>query len=160
MIYFDNSATTCLCDAAKKSMLSAMECYGNPSSKHIVGTNAKKMLDSARENIGKCFGLNGASSDKIVFTASGTEANNMAIFGSVYAKKRSHGAKIITTDSEHPSVENAMKKLEDDGFTVIRLKTRGGVLDIEEFRAALDDSVILVSLIPNQKSMKKIFRAG
>lgn len=147
MIYFDNSATTCLCDAAKKSMLSAMECYGNPSSKHIVGTNAKKMLDSARENIGKCFGLNGASSDKIVFTASGTEANNMAIFGSVYAKKRSRGAKIITTDSEHPSVENAMKKLEDDGFTVIRLKTRGGVLDIEEFRAALDDSVILVSFM-------------
>ena len=147
MIYLDNSATTNLTDAAKKSMISAMECFGNPSSKHIMGTNAKKMLDIARENIGKCFGMNGASNDKIFFTASGTEANNTAIFGSVYAKKRQKGAKIITTDSEHSSVENAMKRLEDDGFTVVRLKTRGGVLDIEEFRASLDDSVILVSLM-------------
>ena len=147
MIYFDNSATTPLCDMAKEKMLTAMECFGNPSSKHVVGTDAKKMLDTSREAIGKCLGLNGASNDKIIFTASGTEANNTAIFGSVYAKKRSRGAKIITTDSEHPSVENAMKKLEDDGFTVVRLKTLGGALDIEEFRAALDDSVILVSLM-------------
>lgn len=147
MIYLDNSATTSLSDSAKQSMILAMECFGNPSSKHIAGTDSKKMLDTARENICKCFGINGVSGDKIFFTASGTEANNMAIFGSVYAKKRANGAKIITTDSEHPSIENAIKKLEDDGFTVVRLKTRGGIIDIEEFRAALDDSVILVSLM-------------
>ncbi len=147
MIYLDNSATTRLSDAAKKGMLEAMECFGNPSSKHIAGTNAKKMLDSARDNIGKCLGINGVSADKIFFTASGTEANNMAIFGSVYAKKRTCGSKIITTDSEHPSIENAMKRLEDDGFSVVRLKTRGGVIDMDEYRAALDNSVILVSLM-------------
>lgn len=147
MIYLDNSATTPLSQGAKDSMISAMECFGNPSSKHILGTNAKKMLDTARENIGRCFGVNAVSGDKIFFTASGTEANNMAIFGSVYAKKRVKGAKIITTDSEHSSVENAMKRLEGDGFTVIRLKTRGGVIDMDELRSSLDDSVILISLM-------------
>ena len=147
MIYLDNSATTNLSATSKAAMLDAMECFGNPSSKHIMGTNAKKMLDSARESVGKCFGINGASNDKIFFTASGTEANNMAIFGSVYAKARARGDKIITTDSEHSSVKNAVNKLEAEGFTVVRLKTRGGVLDIDEFRAALDDKTILVTLM-------------
>lgn len=147
MIYLDNSATTSLSASAKSSMLEAMECFGNPSSKHIMGTNAKKMLDAARESVGKCFGLNGASSDKIFFTASGTESNNMAIFGSVYAKARARGDKIITTDSEHSSVKNAVNKLEGEGFTVVRLKTRGGVIDIDEFRAALDERTVLVTLM-------------
>ena len=53
MIYLDNSATTNLSAASKAAMLDAMECFGNPSSKHIMGTNAKKMLDSARESVGK-----------------------------------------------------------------------------------------------------------
>ena len=147
MIYLDNGATTNLSENAKRAMLEAMECFGNPSSKHVAGTNAKKMLDSARESVGQCLGMNGISNDKIFFTASGTEANNMAIFGSVYAKKRNSGDKIITTDSEHSSVKNAINKLESEGFTVVRLSTRGGVINMDEFRAALDDKVILVSMM-------------
>ena len=59
MIYLDNGATTNLSENAKRAMLEAMECFGNPSSKHVAGTNAKKMLDSARESVGKCLGMNG-----------------------------------------------------------------------------------------------------
>ncbi len=147
MIYLDNGATTPICQSAKTAMLEAMDCFGNPSSKHMAGTAAKKLLDASRESIGKCLGLSGASTDKIIFTASGTEANNMAIFGSVYAKKRARGAKIITTDSEHSSVAKAMERLESEGFTVVRLKTRDGVIDLDELSAVLDDSVILISIM-------------
>ena len=147
MIYLDNSATTSLCDTAKERMLEAMETFGNPSSVHKEGVAAKRLLDKARESVGRLFGMNGASSDRLIFTSCGTEANNMAIFGSVYAKKRRAGDRIITTNSEHPSIDACLQRLEDEGFEVIRLKTRGGVLDFEEFRTYLNDRVILVSLM-------------
>lgn len=147
MIYLDNSATTSLCDTAKERMLEAMETFGNPSSVHKEGVAAKRLLDKARESVGRLFGMNGASSDRLIFTSCGTEANNMAIFGSVYAKKRRAGDRIITTNSEHPSIDACLQKLENEGFEVIRLQTRGGVLDFEEFRGYLNDRVILVSLM-------------
>lgn len=146
-IYLDNSATTELCKTAKERMLEAMECYGNPSSKHKEGIEAKKLVDKARESVKRLFYMNGASPDKLVFTSCGTESNNMAILGSVYAKKRRVGDRIITTNSEHPSVDATLKKLEGEGFEVIRLKTFGGVLDFEEFKSFLNDRVILVSLM-------------
>jgi cysteine desulfurase len=71
----------------------------------------------------------------------------MAIFGTAYAKTQRRANKIITTDSEHPSVENAMRRLEDDGFQVIRLSTRGGLIDENEFLAALDDKTLLISIM-------------
>ena len=147
MIYLDNSATTELCAAAKERMLEAMEHYGNPSSKHKEGIEAKKLTDRARESVKRLLCMNGASPDKLVFTSCGTESNNMAILGSVYAKKRKAGDRIITTNSEHPSVDATLKCLEGEGFEVIRLKTVGGALDFEEFKGYLNDRVILVSLM-------------
>ena len=147
MIYLDNSATTELCATAKERMLEAMERYGNPSSKHKEGIEAKRLLDRARDSVKRLLYMNGASPDKLVFTSCGTESNNMAILGSVYAKKRKLGDRIITTNSEHPSVDATLKRLEGEGFEVIRLKTFGGVLDFEEFKSYLNDRVILVSLM-------------
>ena len=147
MIYLDNSATTQLCKTAKEKMLEAMECYGNPSSKHKEGIEAKKLVDKARESVKRLFYMNGASPDKLIFTSCGTESNNMALYGGVYSKKRRVGDRIITTNSEHPSVDATLKALEEDGFEVIRLKTQGGVLDFEEFKSYLNDRVILVSLM-------------
>ena len=147
MIYLDNSATTSLCNTAKERMLEAMDTFGNPSSVHKEGVAAKRLLDRARESVGRLFGMNGASHDRLIFTSCGTEANNMAIFGSVYAKSRKAGDRIITTNSEHPSIDACLSRLEDEGFEVIRLKTHGGVLDFDEFRSYLNDRVILVSLM-------------
>lgn len=148
MIYLDNSATTPLSDAAKQAMMTAMEHFGNPSSLHPVGQKAHELVQAARRQIALTLGIrNAPEAGQITFTASGTEADNLAIFGTAYAKERRRGGKIITTDSEHPAAENAFAALEKDGFEVVRLSTRGGELDWEQYRAALDKRVFLVSIM-------------
>ena len=125
-IYLDNSATTALCDSAIKTMTEAMGTYGNPSSLHSVGLSAQKLVDEARSALGIALGVRMPKPGQLIFTASGTEANNLAIRGCVYSKTRRAANKIITTDSEHPSVENTLRKLEEDGFEVVRIPTRCG----------------------------------
>jgi len=148
MIYLDNSATTPLSDAAKQAMLTAMEHYGNPSSLHPLGKEAHDLLESSRRKIALTLGLRTApEAGQITFCASGTEADNLAIFGTAYAKERRRGGKIITTDSEHPAAENTFCALEKDGFEVVRIATRHGELDWEQYRAALDKRVFLVSMM-------------
>ena len=146
-IYLDNSATTALSPAAKQAMLEAMEVYGNPSSLHTAGLDAAKLLSTARAQVAAALGVRNPAPGQLIFTACGTEANNMAIFGVAYAKARRDANRILTTDSEHPSVENALRKLESDGFEVIRIPTRGGVLDREAAMAALNDKVLLVTMM-------------
>ena len=143
-IYLDNSATTALCDAAKKAMTDAMECYGNPSSLHAAGLEAEHMVRKAREQVAAALGVrNGAG--QIFFTASGTEANNLAILGSVYAKERRTGNRIVTTEGEHSAVEKTLQELEKKGFEVVRIPTRNGVLDMEFAQKAIDKNTILVT---------------
>ena len=83
----------------------------------------------------------------MVFTASGTEATNLALLGTAHAKSRRTAHKIVISDSEHPSVENTARVLEKEGFEIVRIPTRGGVLDEEALDKALDRSVFLVSLM-------------
>ena len=147
MIYLDNSATTALSNGARIKMIEAMDCFGNPSSLHSVGYSAGLMLEEARRAVENSLGLRQGSGYRIVFTGSGTEANNLAITGSATAKSRFPSKKIITTDSEHPSVAEPIKNLENAGFEVIRLSTRAGVLDSAEYRAALEGGAFLVSVM-------------
>ncbi len=147
MIYLDNSATTEISEAAKNKMCRAMECYGNPSSRHSLGIDAHRMLEEARGQVGYALGVKNPAPENLIFTSCGSEGNNMAILGTLYSKEKRRQNKIITTDSEHPSVENVMKKAEKDGFEVVRLSTVGGVIDENEFLSALDDNVALVSLM-------------
>ncbi len=147
MVYLDNSATTEISAVAKKAMIDAIEVYGNPSSRHSLGIEAKRLLDRAREQVGAAMGLARPNPENLLFTSCGSEANNMAILGCLYSKEKRRQNKVITTNSEHPSVENVMRKLEKDGFTVVRLSTKGGVIDENELSAALDDSVAMVSLM-------------
>jgi len=146
-IYLDNSATTALSSAAKQAILETMEVYGNPSSLHTAGLDAAKLLSTARAQVAAALGVRNPAPGQLIFTACGTEANNTAIFGVAYAKARRDANRILTTDSEHPSVENALCKLEADGFEVIRIPTRGGVLDREAAMAALNDKVLLVTMM-------------
>lgn len=147
MVYLDNSATTCLCDEAKTAMIEAMENFANPSSLHKAGQDAQKIITGARKAVANALGLRSLSPGQLVFTSGGTEANNTAIFGTVYAKKRRISNRVITTDSEHPSVENALAKLEADGFEIVRIPTLGGKLDFEAYAEALQKPPVLVTMM-------------
>lgn len=147
MIYLDNSATTEISAAAKKAMVDAIEIYGNPSSRHAMGLEARRFIDRARGQVGYALGLPNPNPENLIFTSCGSEANDTAILGCLYSKEKRRQNKVITTDSEHPSVENVMQRLEKDGFEVVRLKTRGGVIAEAEFDKALDGNVAMVSLM-------------
>lgn len=147
MIYFDNSATTCLSEQAKEAMLRAMEVYANPSSLHKAGLEARKTVEQARASVAAALGIRSIQPGQLIFTSSGTEANNTAIFGTVYAKKRKLSNRIITTDGEHPSVENALLKLESEGYEIIRIPTKGGELDFGIYEEALKKPPLLVTMM-------------
>ena len=147
-IYLDNSATTPLSDAVKARMCEVMEHFGNPSSLHAVGETAHGILERARREVAATFGIRGTpEAGQLIFTSCGSESDNLAILGTAYAKPRRRGGKILTTDSEHAGVENAMRALEADGFEVVRISTKGGVLDLAQLDAALDSHVFLISMM-------------
>ena len=142
-IYFDNSATTPLCEAAKNAIMQNIDIYGNPSSLHAKGFEAEQLLTSCRKKIADTLGH---TKEEIFFTSCGSEANNLAITGGALAKIR-RGNRIITTDSEHPSVQEPIRKLADMGFEVIYLSTKGGKIDTDELKNALNDKTVLVSVM-------------
>ncbi len=143
MIYLDNSSTTKPDKKAVDAVISAMDCFGNPSSPHGMGTKAQLMLSNARKNISSALKCN---ESEIFFTSGGSESNNTLILG--LARKNSKRAKrIITTDSEHPSVEEPVALLEKEGFEVIRLSTKGGAIELDELREALSKKTSLVTIM-------------
>ena len=144
-IYLDNSATTRVCREAADAMMKMLtENYGNPSSLHRKGIEASKALENARQYVADALSC---SKDEIYFTPSGTAANNTAIFGAVNANRRK-GNRIITTSLEHPSVNECMKKLEEQGFEVIRLKPdRNGAFAPTELMNAINQKTILISIM-------------
>lgn len=144
-VYLDNSATTKPCDAAvKKALQMCTETYGNPSSLHMGGFNAKKELDSARSVVSRFLSC---SDNEIVFTPSGTIANYTAILGTARTKKR-EGKKIITTLLEHPSVLKNFELLGEQGFEPVYIKPdKFGKINLDELSNAIDENTILVSVM-------------
>lgn len=146
MIYLDNSATTPLCEAAREAVCNAMEHYGNPSSLHTLGQQSEKLVRVAREQLLSALGVR-RGQGTVVFTSCGTEATSLAIFGCAYAKTRRDATRILTTDSEHPATAQALSALEGDGFEIVRIPTRGGVLDMEAVSAALDKKIFMATFM-------------
>lgn len=147
-IYLDNSATTPLSDTVRETLLRAMDCYGNPSSLHRLGQSAEALKEEARAHILRALGLRPRSTDgTLFFTSSGTEATSLALFGTAYAKERRSADTILTTDSEHPSVARAMDRLEQDGFRIVRIPTKQGILDVDALEAALSQPILLASFM-------------
>jgi cysteine desulfurase len=144
-VYLDNSSTTVVCrEAADKVMEMLTDNYGNPSSLHAKGFRAEQEMTAARSEIAT---LLGAHSEEIYFTSGGTESNNIALFGAAYARRR-RGNHIVTTMIEHPSVLNAMKQLEAEGFSVTYLKPDGaGQIQPEQVFEAVTADTILVSMM-------------
>ena len=145
-IYLDNSATTRICDEAlNKYVEISRECYGNPSSLHALGFDAEKQLNAVRGEVCNSLGAKGAT---VVFTASGTEANNLAIIGRALSKERyKRGAKIITTMGEHASVDAPLNMLSQMGFKIARIPTVNGEIDLEGLKKELTPDVILVTMM-------------
>ena len=146
-VYLDNSATTAPSEGVIDAMTAAARCYGNPSSVHAAGLESAALLRSCRAEVAAAFGLRRSDDFHIIFTASGSEANNLAIRGTALAKKRRISNRIITTDSEHPSVANTAASLAAEGFEVVKIPTRGGALDMAALERKLDSGALMVSLM-------------
>jgi len=144
-IYLDHAATT----PVRKEVLDYMlpfftEYFGNPMSVHSFGRDSKKYLEAARGTIAECLG---AEPREILFTASGTEADNWAIRGvaKAYAKKGKH---IITSQIEHHAVLHTAEIMEKEGYEVTYLPVDSeGFVDPEELKKAIRDDTILVSIM-------------
>ena len=144
-VYLDNSATTMVCPEAARAMTEMLtEHYGNPSSTHKKGIEAREALDTARKRVS---GILSCSPDEIYFTTSGSASNNTAVFGAVEALRR-RGNRIVTTSIEHPSVLKCMQALEAKGFEVVYLKpAANGSISPEELTNAVNRNTVLVSIM-------------
>lgn len=144
-VYLDNSSTTRVCETAAAKVMELMtENYGNPSSLHALGFRAEQALTQARRSVAAALG---AKEEEVFFTSGGTESNNLAIFGAAYARKRM-GMHIVTTQIEHPSVANAVRQLEKEGWEVTWLQPdREGHIAPEAVLEAVRPDTTLVSMM-------------
>ena len=146
MIYLDNSATTKLSSQAFETMKKAFdELWGNPSSAHALGITSSRILSEARKNVADAIGVR-ARDGRIVFCGSGTEANNLALSGIARAKKNTP-RRIITDDSQHPSVMETLSALAAEGFEIVRISTKDGVFDTDALAAAVDEKTLAVTVM-------------
>lgn len=144
-IYLDHAATTPIAPEVQTAMLEAMrEAWGNPSSIHLFGRRARDLMDEARVTIAHALGCLDA---ELFFTSSGTESNNMAIFGSARVAP-SHKRHLITTAIEHHAVLHACRRLQEDGWEVTYLPVDSqGMVDPDAVRRALREDTWLVSVM-------------
>ncbi|MFH1837052.1 MAG: cysteine desulfurase family protein, partial [Candidatus Omnitrophota bacterium] len=145
-IYFDANATTRVApEVAEEMMPFFKERYGNASSSHAMGRDAKKYLEKARKQAAELIGCTDA--EEIVFTSGGTESNNLAIKGAVRAleKKRKH---IITSKVEHPAVLKTCECLEKEGHDVTYLDVdKWGSIDPEALKRAITAETALITVM-------------
>jgi cysteine desulfurase len=144
-MYFDHNATTPL----HRDVWAAMhpfltDVWGNPSSLHTEGQQARDAVEDARSHVAQIIG---ATAEEIIFTGGGTEADNLAILGSVLAQHRP-GGQIITSQIEHPAVLGSCCFLETQGFRVTRLPVSPkGLIDPDDLAHVLSDDTLLVTLM-------------
>jgi cysteine desulfurase len=144
-VYLDYAATTPTHPDVVKTMLPYLnDAFGNPSSIHSFGQEAKRAVDEARETIAA---LIGAKNDEIVFTSGGTEADNFALKGVAYANEH-RGTHIITSSIEHHAVIEPLKFLEQRGFKVTYLPVdQYGMVDPRDVRKAVSEKTVLISVM-------------
>ena len=145
MIYLDHNATTPLDPRALEAMLPWLrERWGNPSSPHRFGHDAREAVENARRRIAECVGC---QPSELVFCSSGTESDNLALRGTALAL-RHRGNHIVTTAIEHHAVLHTCRALEREGFRVTFLPVSpDGVVDLDALGASLGPETILVSVM-------------
>lgn len=144
-IYLDNAATTKVCAEAAEAAVTMMTAqYGNPSSTHAKGREAKKALDTARRQVSEALGC---KPGELVFTSCGSESDNWAILRGMEAMRRK-GGHVISSAVEHDAVRRSLDILENQGFEVTRLRPEAdGRISAEAVAAALRPDTVLVSLM-------------
>jgi cysteine desulfurase len=144
MIYFDNNATTQLAPEVISAMSAALSSYGNPSSAHLLGRDARRIVDEARMRVAEMLGA--ASPGEIVFTSGGTESDNWAIAGALDMRpERRH---IVATRVEHEAVRKLCDKLETKGFSITWLDVdEQGLIDLAELERAITADTAIVSMM-------------
>jgi cysteine desulfurase len=146
MIYLDYNATTPLCDAAREAMLPYLGAhFGNPSSVHAAGREARAAIDDARD---KLAALLHAKPSEIIFTSGATESCNLGLLG-LARSSSSRGGHIISNKAEHHAVLNAVEHLEDrEGFEVTWLNvSKNGMIDLGQLADSIRPDTKLVSIM-------------
>jgi len=145
-IYFDHSATTPVHPEVAEAMYRFLtgDNFGNPSSIHYFGLQARKAVTEAREKVAQAIG---ASPNEIVFTSGGTEADNMAIHGAAVANRK-RGNHVITSAVEHHAVLDAVKNLGKQGFEITILPVdEYGMVRVEDVEKAITDKTTLITIM-------------
>jgi cysteine desulfurase len=146
MIYLDYNATTPLCDAAREAMMPYLNRhFGNPSSVHAAGREARAAIDNARD---KLAALLHAKPNEIIFTGGGTESCNLAVFGLARCRLQ-RGGHVISARTEHHAVLNAVEHLEKrEGFEVTWLNvSRDGIIDLDQLADSIRPETRVVSIM-------------
>jgi cysteine desulfurase len=146
VIYLDYNATTPLCEPARTAMLPFLDGkFGNPSSIHAAGREARAAVDDARDQLAN---LLGAKAHELIFTSGGTEANNLAILG-LARSRAGRGKHLISAKTEHHAVLNTIEHLEKrEGFEVTWLDvSKSGLIDLDQLADAIRDETLLVSIM-------------
>lgn len=144
-VYLDNNATTKMDKEVFEAIVPYLtEYYGNASSLHLFGKETNKAMNESRETVAKYLGC---EPNEVIFTASGSESDNLAIRGIARAYKN-RGKHIITSPIEHPAIKNTLKDLQEDGYEITTLHVnKDGVIDIEELKKAIKDDTILITVM-------------
>ena len=145
-VYADNAATTRMSKAALEAMLPCFDkIYGNPSSLHTPGQEAKELLENARERMAKCLGC---EAREIIFTSGGSEADNQAIVSAACLGERKGKKHIISTAFEHHAVLHTLSRLEKEGFEVTLLDVRQGhTVTAQQVQDAIREDTCLVTVM-------------
>src|SRR5881628_2700233 len=146
MIYLDFNATTPLCDPAREAMLPYLDRhFGNPSSVHSAGREARAAIDDARD---KLAALLRAKPNELIFTSGGTESCNLAVLGLARCRS-SRGGHVISNKAEHHAVLNAVEHLEKrEDFEVTWLNVSpDGIVDLDQLAASIRPETRLVSIM-------------
>ena len=143
-VYADNAATTKLSTVALNAMMPYFETvYGNPSSLHTAGQEAKEALEAAREKVARCLGC---EPREILFTSGGSEADNQAIISAARYGARKGKKHIISTAFEHHAVLHTLSRLEKEGFEVTLLDvSRGHNITAQQVKDAIREDTCLVT---------------
>ncbi len=144
-VYLDNAATTPIREEALQAMVETYRlAFGNSSSMHLFGQEARKALERAREEFASCIG---ARPHEVVFTGGGTESDNLAIRGVALAA-RDIGDHIITSAVEHHAVLHCCQELEREGFRVTYLPVDSdGLIDLGQLRESICEDTVLISIM-------------
>jgi len=144
-IYMDNAATTRVTEPVAQAMMPYLtEVFGNPSSVHAFGRDARRALDNARTQVAAALN---AKPNEIYFTGCGTESDNWAIRGTAYAR-RDRGNHIITSAIEHHAVLHTCEQLEKEGFKITYLPVdEEGLISLDDLKAAITPETILITIM-------------